>query len=212
MPAADCWLLLGASRGLGRSFFDLLKDDPSNKIVSVSRKEFSCDQWLKMDFSKVEEWPQFIKSLQDCKPTRLVYFAGGGPHGQFSSQKFKSHQWAFRVNFEFPAFLLHSILSHNADFNQLKQLCFIGSSIAENQPDPLASSYAAAKHALRGLVTSVQAELKLNPKILDLQLYSPGYMQTDLLPEGSWPRSQGLAQPPELVAADLLLVLESTLI
>ena len=78
--------------------------------------------------------------------------------------------------------------------------------MAEDKADPLAGSYAAAKHALRGLVDSVNSEQESEIKLL---LFSPGYMQTDLLPSNSRPRQDGLAESPRVVAARLIDYIEN---
>ena len=75
----------------------------------------------------------------------------------------------------------------------------MGSSVAEDKADPGAASYAAAKHALKGLLESVILE---KPD-LDVRLFSPGYMDTGMLPQNAWPRQQGLAEDPDAVARRL---------
>lgn len=192
------WLLLGASRGLGRSFLEKASQPNSAhlKLYQFSRKSENLPgtvSFYPADFSDTSKWELLIQQMSELKPQRIFYFAAGGPFGEFEKKNWKDHQWAFRVTFEFPAFLLHQFLKTP---EQLKQIVLIGSAIAENQPDPKASAYCAAKHALRGLVTSVQKE---NPP-LDVRLFSPGYMDTPLLPANAWPRQQGLAEKPEKVA------------
>jgi NAD(P)-dependent dehydrogenase (short-subunit alcohol dehydrogenase family) len=95
--------------------------------------------------------------------------------------------------------ILHSLLQ---DQNQadLKQFILVGSSVAESQSDPKASSYSAAKHALWGLYKTV---IKENPQI-DLRLFSPPYMETDMLPLHSEPRQSGKAWAPEKISSIML--------
>lgn len=178
---------MGASRGLGAAFAEIL-----------SRKNISCSSFSRklngFDAHSQEKWSSWRDQWMDLGPTHIIYFAGGGPHGNFGSKEFKDHLWSFRVNFEFPAYLLHSILSSN-DCPQLQQICFIGSAIAEAAADPQAASYSAAKHALLGLISSVQQE---EHGSLDLRLFSPSYMDTTLLPANAWPR-----QRPETVHSSL---------
>jgi short-subunit dehydrogenase len=134
------------------------------------------------------------------QPTRIFYFIGGGPHGGFASKAWKDHLWAFEVSFVFAARLIHFVLQRANDLKQLKQLILTGSQIAEASADPGAASYAAAKHALLGLISSLHEE---KPS-LDLRLFSPGYMDTGLLPGNAWPRQQGLAEDPALVGERFL--------
>jgi short-subunit dehydrogenase len=186
-------LILGGSRGLGKALFNefLALDIP---IENRSRKTVPA-----FDFSKPENWNSIFEQIVQHQATRIIYCAGGGPYGPYSRFDWKDHQWSLRVNFEFPAFLILNLLKNPPP--NLKQLVFIGSQIAENQPDPGAASYAAGKHALKGLVTSLIAENQLS---FDLRLLSPGYMQTDLLPLSSPPRLQGLARSPESIAGQMI--------
>lgn len=190
------WVILGGSRGLGACFASQVqKHHPKTEVSIVSRhSDWHCD------FSKVDEWDRFITDLRQAQPTHILYSAGGGPHGDFATKNWRDHEWAWRVNFLFPSYLLHGLM--RAPLTGLKQFVLVGSQIAEQHADPQAASYAAAKHALRGLVTSVQAE-STRP-LFDLRLFSPGYMETALLPAQSWPRRQGLARPPEEEAERLL--------
>ncbi len=95
--------------------------------------------------------------------------------------------------------LLHTLLTQPP--LNLSQVTFIGSDIAEEKADVNASSYSVGKHGLLGLFRTISQE----KNSLDLRLYSPGYMDTDLLPPNAEPRQHaGLVHNPEIVAKDLL--------
>lgn len=194
------FILLGSSRGLGWATYQTLaKKYPEADFLLVSRKigkgNFnSCNY----DFSK-EISTDFLTTLIDFQPTHIMYFAAGGPYGAFQEKKWSDHQWSLQVSFLFPAQLLHHFMRISVP--SLKQFILVGSAIAENKPDPGAASYCAAKHALKGLITTIQAENKSSFKI---ELFSPGYIATDLLPPQSWPRQQGLAESAENVAQQLV--------
>lgn len=148
-----------------------------------------------------------IQSFHQFKPQKIFYCAGGGPFGPFEQHEWHSHEWAYRLNLLFPSRLLHAVLNliGSDKLNSSLQLIFIGSSIAEAHPDPGASSYSSSKHGLYGLLRSVREELK-NSSQLDLRLFSPGYMDTSLLPKNSRPRHDGSKiAPVEKIADDLLL-------
>ncbi len=211
--------ILGASRGLGwavyselsgafpRSEFFLSSRKINEKFEIINNKpELKVKTILKpQDFSKTPLAISFLKDLESFKPTLLIYIAGGGPFGLYQSKKWSDHLWALNTTFLYPAELLHHILSNPKTWLDLSQMVFIGSAIAEDKPDPMAASYAAAKHGLRGLITTVQKEDAKIPKIL---LFSPGYMQTDLLPVESWPYQQGLAEDAATVAKRLIAAIE----
>ena len=145
------------------------------------------------DFSRDADQDKVIELARSFNPTRLFYFAGGGPFGAFSEKNWRDHEWALKVNFLFPAKLIHVFAK---DPQNLKQLIVTGSAIAEAKPDENASSYSTAKHALKALFENLQKE-KL---ILDLRLFSPAYMNTDLLPQKSWPRELEKVLDPTEVA------------
>lgn len=206
------FILLGASRGLGwATYLALKKKYPECQVLLVSRKIhlkekelFENDQFFTFDFSKATALPLLTDTLEDFKPTHLIYFAAGGPFGFFEQKNWGSHEWALQVSFLTPAFLLHWALNHLKSF----QFVFIGSAIAESKPDPQAASYCASKHALKGLIESVHAELhEKKQSHIKLVLFSPGYMKTDLLPAHSWPYEKGLVQSAEIVADELLSLL-----
>ena len=213
--------ILGSSRGLGWSVYqEILKQFPEIHFFLASRKIFQREDevskntvLLIQDFSKTPLNKDFLSALKLFNPTRILYVAGGGPYGLFQEKKWSDHSWALTTTLIYPAELLHLVLtecksqteSEIKSWAKLTQITFVGSQIAESKPDPNAASYAAAKHGLKGLITSVQAEAVQKPNIL---LFSPGYMQTDMLPAHSWPIAQGLALSSGLVAKQLIAFIE----
>ena len=199
--------ILGSSKGLGYQTYRLLHGQyPEADFLCVSRKIqqvelYDRTQILTADFSKSPVDPNIFETIRNFHPTDIIYSAGGGPYGFFQDKKISDHEWAMNVNFMFPMALVKNL----ADL-QMRQMIFIGSSIAENQPDPKAASYCAAKHALRGLMTTLQVENTLPFKV---RLFSPGYIATDLLPVHSPPRQLGLARPAQQVAEDLISFFKS---
>lgn len=192
-------LVLGGSRGLGLQIFQRLKNFEI-PVQAMSRKSTPA-----VDFSKEVQWENILEKISIEKPTRIFYCAGGGPHGKYSEKAWKDHLWSYRVNFLFPSFLI----SYSSQIQNLKQLIFVGSAVAETHPDPLAASYAAGKSGLRNLILSILAEGGLPS--LDLRLFSPGYMDTELLPPNAWPRRQeGLVKDPAFVAKELIDWVQST--
>lgn len=202
--------VFGASRGLGAAFVRAYAAArPRCKWLLLSRKEKQLEA-LKdevgnacihvADFSKPESQDRALSALTEFSPTRVLYFAGGGPYKAYHDSGWKDHRWALEVTFVFPARLLHWLLFQARVHAQVAQAIFIGSAIAEDAADPNAASYAASKHALRGLIRSVRAE---NHPV-DVRLYSPGYLDTELLPGDAWPRQQGLVLDPNRVAEDLV--------
>jgi short-subunit dehydrogenase len=238
------WAVLGASRGLGRAVVGELQQHPSfvkTPLLLAARKKNLLEELARpgldlvrpCDFTKSSDQVALCEELlalqRQERLAGVIYCAGGGPYGPFGAKAWADHEWAWAVTFLFPARLLHTLMAHapSSSGNALSmpaatadlQLLFVGSAIAEDKPDPLAASYAAAKHALKGLVGSVAAELEADRKgpkdktasadrgalQVQVKLFSPGYMDTDLLPKDAWPRRKsGLLQSPSEVAKDLV--------
>jgi short-subunit dehydrogenase len=197
-------IILGASRGLGRELSHHLLHLGHDLFLLSRRIEslaqvFKDQQKLKnLDFTKFENLPLLITLILEFNPTRIVYCAGGGPYGKFASKEWKDHEWALSLNLIFPMRLIHELM-RNKNLS-LKQVVVVGSSIAENKPDPGAASYATSKHGLVGLISTLKSE----GTPFDLRLFSPGYMDTEMLPPNSEPRRKGtLISDPKQVAQEL---------
>lgn len=186
------WVVLGAGRGLGFSFSKTVKSlYPDIKLFLASRSVNG------FDFSKTDMFEFYAEKIADFSADRVFYFAGGGPYGAFSQFDWKDHLWSLNVTFGFPAYLLNYLGKSSA---KIKQMIFIGSAVAEDNPDPNAAMYCASKHALKGLISTLKKENFPIP----LSLFSPGYMNTQMLPKSAWPRDKGLVTEPEVIAEQLL--------
>lgn len=197
---------LGCSRGLGRAVclsmheklpvdFSLLVARSQSSLESLSKELTTPNKILKLDLAKPDCLPQIMDELSANKVKRVFYFAAGGPHGLFAKKEWKDHLWSLQVSFLTPSELFHGILSR-PELSCVEQIIFVGSLVADSKPDPLAASYASAKHGLRGLVESVQKE----DLACDVRFFRPGYMNTDLLPKNALPRIQGtgLLEPAQV--------------
>jgi short-subunit dehydrogenase len=204
------WAVLGASRGLGKSFaLEAARSNCVSNLLLVSRKaELLRDvarecgplaQIRTFDFTRKEHQSELLRALESYAPTHLAYIAGGGPYGAYGKKAYSAHRWAFELCFLFPSHVIHHAMT---ELHQkgLVQMIVVGSSIAENKPDPNAASYSASKHALSGLIKSIHAE----GCPIDLRLLSPGYIDTGLLPPGADARQQAVPLlKPEDVAKQM---------
>lgn len=197
--------VIGASRGLGAKLSQKLLCERSNQLLGVARKEDRLESLkensgsrfspLVLDLAEESGFEKLVGELELFKPDQIFYVAGGGPHGPFQDRPFHSHQWAWKVTFEGAARICHWALKQSPR----PQVILIGSAICEGRPDPLAASYAAAKHALFGLYSTLRKEC---PE-WDLRLFSPGYLDTELLPKNSPVRYNKLWDPG-VVASKLI--------
>lgn len=189
-------VILGASRGLGAQLATYARAEGWD-VTGLSRKvqaQGAGFTAILADFTKAEGQETVLQHVLQNPFKKLFYVAGGGPFGLFHERSWKDHQWALEVSFLFPAKLLHAL----ACAGRFQQTIIVGSSIAESDADPMAASYAAAKHALKGLVLSLRQEY---PQ-WDLRLFSPGYMDTDMLPPNAAVRKPGVYDPA-VVAREL---------
>lgn len=199
--------VLGASRGLGLKLVEKIRMEQKDATLFLSSRSkknldlLAKDQdWIEpMDFTKNEMQSAFLAKLIEFSPNAVIYCAGGGPYGDYRLPKWSDHTWALELNLIFPARMLHFLLQSSEHLGELKKIIVVGSKIAGRKPDPGAASYSAAKHGLVGLIESIRME---SPPV-DIQLFEPGYMDTQMLPKNAWPRQAGLAVSPELEASKL---------
>lgn len=182
--------IIGGRRGLGKHIKDEWKRlRPEDTILTSSRSpgaDFICD------FSNDESVSRLLSELDKEKPSRLFCIPGGGPYGDFAKKEWKDHSWGLSVTLLSPMRIAH----HALRAPYCEQIILVGSSIAEDSADKYAASYAAAKHGLKGFVRS----LVLEEKDTDIRLFSPGYMSTDMLPQGAALKLGKVVSEPQAVA------------
>lgn len=192
--------ILGASRGLGQALTQAYAEAKGVEVLAISRRtgqESPSIQWVRADFAKEDGQASTLQALSDFRPQKIIYCAGGGPYGPYANRNWPDHAWSYTVTLLFPARLCHWAYTQEEP-SRPSQICLIGSSVAEVQADPNAASYASSKHGLLGLWRTLKEE----SKAIDLRLYSPGYMDTDLIPKGASVRQLPLWDPVQ-VALDL---------
>lgn len=175
---------LGCGRGLGAEVVAQWEKAHKDDQLFLSSRTVSSEahQFFGCDYSKPEQVDKLLIELKDFMPQRIFYFAGGGPYGPFVQKEWKDHLWAIQVTLLTPMRVLQEFLPLG-----IQQFAVVGSAIAESKADPNAASYTAAKHGLLGLMKTLREE---SPNV-DLRLFSPGYIDTDLLPSRSLPRMTG---------------------
>ncbi len=174
-------VIFGASRGLGAELSKHIQSEDI-PVAGWSRKDG--------DLSKIDGQKRALSFLGEQPVSKIFCIAGGGPYGPYHKREWKDHEWAWQVTFAFPAQVLH----WGAGQPVKPQVILIGSSVAEASADPLAASYCAAKHALKGLFVTLRAEYPG----WDVRLFSPGYMDTELLPKNAAVRRSGVYDPAQL--------------
>jgi short-subunit dehydrogenase len=190
--------ILGSRKGLGLEISKMVSDQTELFLVSRQIHEVGPHKSVTCDFSQPFQVEDLILKLVDFKPNKIWYMAGGGPYGHFGTKQWKDHMWSWQVSFLTPARLLFSYLKN--EFDGCAQFIAVGSAIAESQPDLKAASYCAAKHALLGLIQTIQLE---SPE-KDTRLFSPGYMNTELLPSNAPVRATHPIHDPNVLAKNFL--------
>jgi len=180
-------LILGGSKGLGCSISGCL---PNSKSLSRSSSVESVDLSQPASIALVE------KHLLSFGPDLVFYVAGGGVYGEYFSKPMHSHRWTFEVNFFRPTQIAD--LLKKSGFKG--KFIYIGSAIAERSESLKCISYSYSKKL------AVKTLLSLSEEDLKVRVFSPPYMDTDLLPKNSWPRleSPQLVLNTQVVAAELL--------
>jgi short-subunit dehydrogenase len=213
-------LIFGASRGLGRAvaLYSPVHFDRLTEIHLVSRKiqnlqgvanEIKIQGFrgeivlTPLDLTLDNAQIQACGLFKGCSYDLVIYCAGGGPHGEFGKKEWKDHKWAMELNLLAPARLLHSWIHKMSVTNKASKFIAVGSRVAENSPDPLAASYSSGKSGLHGLLNSLQAELENKP--YKAWLFSPGYMDTEMLPSTAKVRHDGSKLMSSDAAAQALL-------
>lgn len=194
----DRALILGASRGLGAELvrtacgatYPVVGFGRKQEPLRALREKFPLFEYVTVDFSTAAGQNAVLEQIKDSSFSKLIYVAGGGPYGDFGSKKWTAHEWAWEVTFKFPARVLHFL----SEARRFEQVILVGSAVAESSGDKNAASYASAKHALKGLWSS----LRLDYPDWDLRLFSPGYMDTELLPLRAPAREKGVYSPRDV--------------
>ena len=207
--------ILGAGRGLGLELSRLVSERPGNQLLLVSkhaeRARAICPkaEMLNLDFTLSEAVIATDQALRHFQPDRIWYIAGGGPFGYFQEKDWKDHIWAMKLNLLFPLELFH--LNLRTSMRRPLQWIFVGSGIAESRAEVKGLAYGTSKVALRAAWESFQAEQApqhgFSPRSLDVRFYSPGYIDTGLLPPHAAPRDPVAQQRIEsvtTVATDFL--------
>jgi short-subunit dehydrogenase len=192
----DRVIILGASRGLGAELvkyisstgFPMVGFGRKVQLLQALRDSHPLFEYRAADFSTPEGQDEVMRYLLEENYSKVICVAGGGPYGPYEKRAWKDHQWAFEVTYQFPAKVIYAMLKGG---RRDCQLILVGSAVAESSGDPLAASYSAAKHALKGLFSSIRQE---NPE-WDIRLFSPGYMDTELLPTNAAVRQLGVYSP-----------------
>lgn len=198
------WLVFGSHKGLGAELVaQILSLQGEHQVLAISRKDKSLYvsdqryQFLSYDLTQEENHADILNVIKDFNPEKIIYSAGGGPYAEYGQKKWFDHHWAIKLNFVFPAKLCWFLSQQSMS----SKFIYIGSQIAESEKgDPMGPSYAASKWAMKGLIFSLQQHYPNQ-----FHIFSPGYMDTELLPKNAYPRVNGLEiKSPKEVAKEIL--------
>lgn len=226
----DALVILGASRGIGESLVWESLNQGHLNLHLVSRNLSSLQKIQKLAKSKFPEANIQIHSKDLCSekdlmsmvhgfqaegefPRHWVLVFGGTSSGKISKEPFESTPWAkleemVELNLVAPMRLLHQVLPEllrpNAEGLVEPSSIVAIASQAAHESLPGISAYAAAKHGLVGLLSSIREEVQdSNVKV---SIVSPGYVDTELVP--SHPNLDRAKMIPALdVAKAVLFVL-----
>ncbi|NJL24075.1 MAG: SDR family oxidoreductase [Calothrix sp. SM1_5_4] len=194
-------MIFGASRGLGAELakyacsvgYPVVGWGRKVKPLEEIRERHPLFEYRIADFSKRMGQEEAVRFLLEHEPTKISVLRAEGPMPLWRPRLGGSRMGLAGFFFVSGPRDARALCRRKVD-----ETILVGSSVAESSADPKAASYCAAKHALKGLFSSVRAE---SPD-WDLRLFSPGYMDTDLLPKNAAVRKLGVYAPAAL-ARDL---------
>jgi short-subunit dehydrogenase len=169
-------VVLGGSRGLGKACINEFIGLGYKKVLNISRAPLQLEgiENVTLDLASPESAKQVLKCLEDRDIGLVLYSAGGGPYKKFFKHSWSAHEWALRLNQLTPAEILHGLGA--GGYSGL--FAYVGSAIADSPGgDPNGPSYGAGKAGMGNLIRSLSKSGNQN-----CLLFSPGYMDTEMVP------------------------------
>ncbi len=163
------FLVMGASRGLGRAVADALRAEGAG-VIGTSRQE---GQQRILDTGDLGSCQALVASLQDVRLDGIFVNTGGPPPGDFSELDNEAWQAAFQKLLQGPAHVVRGLLPNMRDGGSL--LFNTSSSIQTPIPHLLLSNvFRAGIHAL--VKTLVD---ELSPRQIRVNAIVPGRIDTE---------------------------------
>lgn len=205
----DCFIVTGASRGLGNSICRFLaRKDRS--VICMSRKanletlealKAACThaEWIEADFLEPEKLEQellkALSKLKFAKSDRIVLVNNAGrllPIGELAEAPPAELSGSLSINLVAPLVLTKAVLNY-AIAKKLAALIVNISSPSAEKPRAHWIAYGLAKCGLNYLTSAIPVEYGKRREISAISVY-PGIMDTDM-------RKENLAARPFLVKA-----------
>ena len=184
------YIITGASKGLGKSFLELLNNE-NEKIIAVSR---SFDEallndnvkWIPIDLSSIDELSGKLGilfsniNLEDAVSITLINNAAStGAIGDISASTPQDIKKVVNLNFSSPSILISEFLKRYNDIDVKKNIINISSGAASRVISGL-SLYCSTKSSLNMLTRVVADEQKNKKYPAKIIAISPGMIETDM--------------------------------
>ncbi|WP_163379907.1 SDR family NAD(P)-dependent oxidoreductase [Cyclobacterium sp. SYSU L10401] len=186
MDYNNCYIITGASKGLGKALSDQLKANENNLVIGIARSVLKSEKnftGISLDLGDVES---LIKKLDEILPDspfkKVVLINNAGWIGEIAHTGYispQSIQDIYQINVIAPALLMNAFMKKYDQLPAEKLIINISSGAAGKVTDGW-SGYSASKAALNQMTAIAQQESDLRNRGFRLFALSPGIIDTPM--------------------------------
>lgn len=220
MDYRNCYIITGASKGLGKSLSDLLKANKDNLVIGIARTPLESGgnfTGIRLDLGNSEGLiDKMDEMLPDGPFKKVVLVNNAGWIGEIAHSGYldpKSIMDIYQINVIAPALLMNAFMKKYDHHPGEKMIINISSGAANKVTDGW-SGYSSSKAALNQMTAVAQQESDLKNRGFRLFALSPGIIDTPMqetirsAPEESFSslskfksfKSEGALSTPEAIA------------
>jgi benzil reductase ((S)-benzoin forming) len=178
------YYITGASKGIGKALVEHLLQDPSNKVIGISRSrdmEHANYEHMSLDLSNIDEVSTFrFMPHHDAKRLVLINNAGAlgavKPVGRLSAHPIA---YTYNLNLVAPSVLIDNFIHAYASFPAEKIIVNVSSGAGKYPIDGW-SVYCASKAGLDMFSRVVSEEQKINKGDFRIFSIAPGVVDTGM--------------------------------
>ncbi|SHN14986.1 benzil reductase ((S)-benzoin forming) [Cyclobacterium lianum] len=186
MNYKNCYIITGASKGLGKALTDLLRSDKDNLVIGIARSSLKSQgnfTGLSMDLSDTRGLIERMDQILPEGPfDKVVLVNNAGWIGEIAHTGHlspESIQTIYQVNVIAPAILMNAFMRQYDGYNGERIIVNVSSGAARKITDGW-SGYSASKAALNQMTAVAQHEADLKNRGFRLFALSPGIIDTPM--------------------------------
>ncbi|MBD3628613.1 SDR family NAD(P)-dependent oxidoreductase [Cyclobacterium sp.] len=227
MDYNNCYIITGASKGLGKALSDLLKVDKNNLVIGIARSPLKSGAnftGISLDLGNTD---QLMDKMDEILPEgpfkKVVLVNNAGWIGEIAHTGYlapTSIRDIYQVNVIAPALLMNAFMKKYDHHPGEKMIINVSSGAAGKVTDGW-SGYSASKAALNQMTAVAQQESDLKNRGFRLFALSPGIIDTPMqetirsAPEESFSslskfktfKSEGALSTPEAIAKKVVYLI-----